>query len=246
VRMWRARAVLAAAVAGVLAVVAPGCGSTAASPPSTTAVQPECPNSYGGTCRGTLAAGTYRTSTFSPAVTYTVPGGGWVNEEDDPVSFTLAPPGVPRAQVQNATNVIMVWPGVQAAAMSCAVTADGRAPAAAKPLALWIAHHPGVTATRPRPVTVGGLHGYIVSIAIAAHGGIRCGRPFRFVPLLNNLVDTEAQYAVGGPVVSDHALIYLLKTQGATLGIIADSAGRRGASLAADARVIERFGLGGA
>ena len=35
----------------------------------------QCPNPHGGICLGTLVAGTYKTSSFDPRLTYTVPDG---------------------------------------------------------------------------------------------------------------------------------------------------------------------------
>jgi hypothetical protein len=208
----------------------------ASSTPTTTT--PVCPNPDGGDCVGLLKAGTYKTVRFQPSLMYTVPGGGWANMEDNPVSFTLAPPGVPVRQAQAATNIIIVWPGVEAAAMNCSGGPDTNI-TTPKAIAHWLTHHVAVTATPPRPVGVGGLNGYVVSVRLAARGGVRCGAPFRNVPLLNNVADPQAQYAIGGP--SDHALIYLLNMQGDTLGIIADSTNPQRPSLAADANVIQHL-----
>src|SRR6476659_4891283 len=47
-----------------------------------------CPNSHGGTCLGTIPAGTYTTTTFRPPITYTIPQ-RWTNGEDLPGNFLL-------------------------------------------------------------------------------------------------------------------------------------------------------------
>jgi hypothetical protein len=162
-----------------------------------------------------------------------------VNEEDNDVSFVLAPPGVPSAQVENATNVIIVWPGVEAAAMNCSGQPDTSVAYTPKAIAQWLFHHPGLASTKPRTITVGGHPGYVVSVHLAPHGGVRCGAPFRNVPLFNNTGDPNAQIGIGG--TTDHALLYLINMQGVALGIFADSTTPHRPSLAADAKVIRSF-----
>ena len=81
----------------LLAVVVAGCGADssedAASTPSAAPTErPACPNGEGGACLGRLSAGTYRTTVFSPGITYRVPK-GWQNLEDTPGNFLLVPPG---------------------------------------------------------------------------------------------------------------------------------------------------------
>jgi hypothetical protein len=198
-----------------------------------------CPPRNGGSCLGTLRAGTYRTVNFEPRLTYTVPT-GWATYEDTTGNFNLAPPGVSLSDAQNAVNVILVWETVQAAAMNCNGTSDPNAPETAKGLAHWLAHHRGLIATQPRPVAIGGLNGYVLSLHLAPRGGIRCGgSPTRNVPLVNGFGNTGGQFWLRGPL--DHALVYLLNFQGFPLAIIADSNGQHRPSLAADARVIRHF-----
>src|SRR5262249_8975770 len=105
---------------------------------------PVCPNPGAGAC---LKAGTYKTRLFQPQVIYTVPGGGWANHEDSQVNFTLVPPGVPLSQVENATNTIIVWPGVEAAAMNCSGGPDTKIAYTPKAIAQWLSHHPGLKAS---------------------------------------------------------------------------------------------------
>jgi hypothetical protein len=211
--------------------------STSSSP--TPSTSPVCPNPEGDACLGVLKAGTYKTARFEPPITYTVPGGGWANQEDSPVSFFLVPPGVPFSQVHNATNVIIVWPGVEVAAMDCSGSPGSGVDDTPKAIAAWLNHHAGLTVAAPRPITMSGLKGYVVSLHLAKRGGVRCGAPLRSVPLLNNLGNPQAQFGIAG--TTDHALIYLLDVQGTTLGIIADSSSPHRASLAADANVIRHF-----
>lgn len=200
---------------------------------------PVCPNDFGGLCRGTLQAGTYKTERFRPQISYTVPPGGWANEEDNYGSFVLAPPGVPSSQVENATNVIIVWPGVEAAKMDCSSQPDTSVATTAKAIAQWLSHHPGLASTKPQAVTIGGHRGYVLSVRLAPRGGVRCGAPFRNVPLFNNSNEDNVQIGIGG--ASDHALLYLLNMQDSALGIFADSTTPHRPSLAAEAKVIRSF-----
>jgi hypothetical protein len=48
----------------------------------------DCPNRQGGACVGDLEPGTYRTTEFTPRITYTVPA-DWYNDEDLPGNFLL-------------------------------------------------------------------------------------------------------------------------------------------------------------
>jgi hypothetical protein len=206
--------------------------------------QAGCPNAGGGSCRGVLKAGTYSTVKFQPKLTYTVPAGGWANYEDNPEFFSLAPPHVGLAKARNAVDDIMVVTAVQAAAMNCRGTA-ANVSQTAKAIAHWLAHHRGLSATAPRRVTIGGLRGYELSVAITPTGGVRCGG-VRSVPVIMALAAPQEQgvFMVAGS--SDHALIYLLTSEGGLpLAIVADSNGPHGPSLAADAKVIKHFHFSG-
>jgi hypothetical protein len=196
-----------------------------------------CPNPDGGSCRGVLRAGTYRTVSFAPTLTYTVPT-GWANYEDNLGNVNLAPPRVSLSDAQNGVNIILVWTAAQAAAMNCNGASDPNAPASAKGIAQWLAHHRGLISTQPRPVAIGGLKGYVLTVHPAPRGGIRCGGSSN-VMLLNGYGNTGGQFWLGGP--SDHALVYLLTFRDLPLAIIADSGGQHRPSLAADAKVIGHF-----
>jgi hypothetical protein len=62
--------------------------AAASSPAATGTPEPSCPNPEGQACLGPLAAGTYTTRMFDPAITYPVPA-GWRNYEDTPGNFLL-------------------------------------------------------------------------------------------------------------------------------------------------------------
>ena len=120
----------------------------------------------GGTCRGDLAAGTYRTATFRPPITYTVPA-GWTNGFDLPRNFLLARAADPVEDFYGG-NAIQVMPDVVAAAQNCEESGEPGVGRTAGELARWVAGLPAVKASRPAPATVGGWHGFFVDIELAA------------------------------------------------------------------------------
>jgi len=234
----------------VAMLVATACGSSPTPPaavapsehasmPASTSSLPSCPNGDGGTCLGVLKAGTYSTRTFQPRLTYTVPD-GWANYEDDQGNAAFAPPGVSLSKVQEAVDDILVMTIVAPATMSCDAAADTDVPDTARGVSSWLSQHPWLSTTDPKPITIGRLHGYVLSVRATASGGLRCGGPVRSVPLVVGAGGvTQGDFWLGGP--TDHALVYLLSFEGFPLGIIADSSGTHGPSLAADARVIRTF-----
>ena len=71
-------------VHGRLPLPDPSAATSASPEPSAaTSASPElaCPNPNGGDCLGEIPQGTHETTTFMPALTYTVPD-GWANYED--------------------------------------------------------------------------------------------------------------------------------------------------------------------
>ena len=136
----------------------------AAAVPPLSALSSFCTAVFNGTCLGELAAGTHSTTTFRPALTYTVPV-GWINFSDHRGFVAFVPPGGDwtRTAVDNAkTDYIMVATSIATSREGCA---DGpskiRTPTA---FARWLQHEPGLTTTRPDPVAVGGLSGVVVDI----------------------------------------------------------------------------------
>jgi hypothetical protein len=187
-----------------------------------------------------LKAGTYTTQQFGPQLTYTVPEGGWINYEDNPGSFTLVPPGVSLGQAENGVNVMLVWQRVYAAAMNCSGKPNLKVDSSPKGLAAYFVHQPAFATSQPRPVTLGGLHGYVLSVRIAPHGGVRCGGGgHRQAPLLSFEPDPQAWIGMGSK--SEHMQVYLLGYLGHTLAVIADIDGPHPPSQATDTNIIQHF-----
>jgi hypothetical protein len=137
-------------------------------------VRSNCPN-RDAWCLGDLEAGTHSSVTFNPfseptawklnfgALSYTVPD-GWTNSEDCLGCYLLAKQGAPES-----TGIFLfddVVAHVQGARMCQALNEPGvgRKPA---DLATWLTTLPGLDATPPTPVTIGGLAGYTLDISVA-------------------------------------------------------------------------------
>jgi hypothetical protein len=192
----------------------------------------------GGSCLGVLKAGTYKSRTFQPRLTYTVPAGGWANYDDENVNFSLAPPGVSLAKAKHITDVILLLTTVQAPGMTCTPTANAKVPQTVGGVVRWLTHQKRLTTTRPRKVAVGGLKGYSLTVRIARGREMRCGGHVN-VPLLFPTNDPGGEFSLGAQ--SDRAKLYLLTFETLPLAIIADSVGQHGPSLAADSKVISHF-----
>ena len=121
-------------------------------------------------CLGPLAAGrTYTTDQFTPTLSYAVPAAGWQNFEDTPGNFLLVPPGNDLPGVNAGTaDFVGVYTAVSASRFSdlpsCSTSLVPRVSGTAKALAEWIGRRPGLRASKPTPVTVGGLTGVMTDV----------------------------------------------------------------------------------
>ncbi len=148
-------ALLGALVAGLLA----GCAGTSR---EATPVPTPAPSA--------LPAGTYTSAAFRPALTYTVPA-GWRVASDSSDYFALQPVGSevtgihlfrdPLAASQDAACPTIAEPGVGKLSLE---------------LATWIRGLRGIIASSPRIVTVGGLRG--VELDLALNTGWTASCPF--------------------------------------------------------------------
>jgi hypothetical protein len=126
------------------------------SPPPALAPVPDgfhCPPG-GGLCLGPLPAGTYTTQVFSPSITYTVPD-GWTNMEDLLGNFLLQIEGDPR--------FLGIYRNV-GAPLGCQEQPDTNVSLYVDDLSTWLTAHPGLIATEPQPVAVGGLQGVFIDV----------------------------------------------------------------------------------
>jgi hypothetical protein len=138
----------------LLALTVSACGS-AAFTPITRPAAAACPNPDGGVCLGALAPGTYTTQSFAPAITYRVTA-GWTNGEDLPGNFLLQRTGDPR--------YLGIYRDANAPYM-CEEHPDPDVSQSVADYTRWLRRHPLLHVTKPRPVTVGGLHGVVMDIS---------------------------------------------------------------------------------
>ena len=149
-----------------------------------------CVNNGGGACLGDLAAGTYRTTRFRPQVRYTVPM-GWTNSQDLPGNLLLQPAGGDERYVGIYRNATVPDRCHDRAAPGVGTSVEA--------IADWLSHHPGLDASAAQPVTVGGLQGVRMDVALRWDWRQTCefsaGRP------------VVAFLYGGGPSVLHHVLL---------------------------------------
>jgi hypothetical protein len=222
----------------------PSSSAAAGSPATSAAPANGCPNVDGGACRGTLPAGTYHTIEFSPQISYTLPK-GWGELEDTPGNFLLIPPGGALAGVDPGTSdYVGVYSGIAAGSSDCATS--GAAPEVgttpAKIAAHW-ANLSTVTATKPRTVTVGGLHGLVLDLTpnLSAKA---CKEPTSAYGYQSLLVGVGPASLDHGLIKGLHLRVYLLtEPDDSTLAIEIDDV-HGGGGLAAYSKVAEALKFG--
>jgi hypothetical protein len=216
---------LAACAAQPSATASPAASVSQPTPTPSPSQLPPCPNpGGGGACLGPLAAGTYSTTVFEVPITYTVPD-GWANLEDLPGNFLLIPPGGSLQGVDAGTSDYMgIYVSIAATSGDCdgpqagqEALGVGRTPSA---IAAELATHPGVHATTPVPVTVGGLSGIVFDLTIPVSYSTVCA-----------FLEAPGALLIHGvpPSSFDHGMfpgltmrLYLLEHAGGTLAIEVD------------------------
>lgn len=150
-----------------------------------------------GWCLGDLASGSHQSNVFTPLVlpadwqydygrfSYTVPD-GWANIEDFPTHYRLAKQGAPDS------TAIFLWADVvpHSQDASCSRTAEPGVGRTASAITDWLTTLPGLVATTPTPVTVGGLSGFWLDLSVAADWTQTC--PYsEGKPLVMTFVDSD-------------------------------------------------------
>jgi hypothetical protein len=133
-----------------------------------------------------LPAGTYTSRAFQPAVTYTLPAGWW-NPSDTATFLSLQP-------VDSAVAGIHLFRDPLPASQdpACPTSAEPGVGTTSIALTTWIRGLPGLTVSSPRIVTVGGLRGTELDVAIAAGWTTSC--PFaNGVPTVPLFVGTDGE-----------------------------------------------------
>lgn len=159
-----------------------------------------------------LPAGTYTSTAFAPAVTFTLPD-GWEKSPDQPGYLRLQPAG---------DGVV----GIHLFRDPVAMSQDPSCPLAAEPgvgqtsieLVKWIRERPGLLVSQPAMATVGGLRGTAIDIRIADGWKASCsfaeGLPT--VPLIFQPPDGY-RWVIAG---DERLRLYLLDVPGGGLVIV--------------------------
>lgn len=143
-------------VGGPAATPTPTATASSAAASATPAGTPFPCDEPGNGCAGNLTAGEHTSTAFSPSLTYLVPA-GWQNTLDKARGYTLHPPGY-TFDLRVASEVAI--PGQNA---GCTPERKAGVGNAVADWSEFLTTHPGLTASTPEPVTVGGYAG--VSIA---------------------------------------------------------------------------------
>jgi hypothetical protein len=152
---------IVALLGALTAVLVAGCaGTPSGATPAPTPVPTPAPSA--------LAPGTYSSKAFQPAVTYTIPAGWWM-AADSPDYFALQPV---------ASEVL----GIHLFRDPLAASQDAACPTTAQPgvgklsleLATWIRGLPGLVVSNPRMVTLGGLRGVELDLALSSAWTASC------------------------------------------------------------------------
>jgi hypothetical protein len=225
--------------------IAPAISSPAASQlasPATVA----CPNPDGGPanrCLGPLAAGTYTTSVFQPALTCSVPA-AWGNDEDLPGQVLLLPPGAMLGDPD--TDYIGVYRPVGAPLDDCSSERDPAVVSTAAAYLDWLREQPALEVSPPTPVQAGPLTGAMVDVELSPDATNTCSDPDqgidRFVEVMIGLSPADFSASVtpmGGMRLSlfdvDDRLLAVMATHEHDVG------GGEQAFLAAAQDVIDTF-----
>jgi hypothetical protein len=164
------------ALLAVPALAVAGCSAAGSATPAapsqsaTSAPAAHCRNPHGGACLNELDAGTYATSKFEPAITYTVPN-GWTNDEDLPGNFLLHKTADSQVGVDGGSYV-GIYQNVRAASITCAEMPQIGVRATPADLVAFYRTVPGLTVSEPTAVTVGGLEGLQIDLSVAAGEGL--------------------------------------------------------------------------
>ena len=186
------------------------------------ALSSTCTQVYYGTCVGELTAGTHKSTTFQPSLTYTVPL-EWTNFTDHPGVFGLVPPGADwRAVDKGQSDYVDVFTSIATAREGCA---DGHGSIhTPEGFVRWLRHEPGIAMNNLTPVTIGGLSGVVVDLRMRKGWKKTCAWS----------LGLPAQQVLTGlppsPAGLNHALypgravmrLYLLHYKRGTLGIEVD------------------------
>jgi hypothetical protein len=159
----------------VSATVIAACGSSGATPTPAPSGPPA------------LAPGTYTSSAFSPALTFTVPA-GWEEAADTPTYLEIRPAGSEVAGIH-----LFRDPAAASQDLQCPQTPEAGVGGSSSELAAWIRDRPGLVVGDPKLASVGGLRGTEIDLAILDGWTASC--PFADgAPTVPLFVGVKAEY----------------------------------------------------
>ena len=185
-------------------------------------VRAACPSP--GWCLGDLDPGRHVSAAFNPWVppqawqfdygrfSYVVPD-GWKNTEDGGDGYVLAKQDAPAGTDELPGPAIRIWQDILPNAQTPGCE---RAPApgvghAAGAIATWLSSLPSVNTTEPKPVTIGGLHGFMLDLSISLASKSTCpwtdGKPAATL-FLNS--DPSSSFGWGNPGLHGSMRLFLL------------------------------------
>jgi hypothetical protein len=165
-------------------------------------------------CLGLLAAGSHHTQYFSPGFAFTIASGAWENLADEGGAFHIVSIDRPDDAI---AFFRQPWPtkptGVRAPGVASTVTA----------ITKWLATNSALEATEPQPVTIGGLRGTQIDLALAP--GAENADPSCPVQVCVNLFIGRSStwawdWGFAGP---ERQRLYLLEAPDTVVAIFADS-----------------------
>lgn len=126
---------------------------------------PECDNVP---CQGSLEAGMYRATFFEHPIEYrfTIPDPGWTWYYSG--NFRIVTDETPTDGLQRYSEGIYILLDPSAASTSCEEVPERGVGRSVDDLADWLEEHPGLDVTGRVPVTIGGLHGVQLDLALDA------------------------------------------------------------------------------
>jgi hypothetical protein len=128
-----------------------------------------------------LEPGEYTSQVFATPLTFTVPT-GWKVFEDQPGQFGLA-------RMSNDGPPLLVLRDIDGAAQ-CEERAESGVGRGAEDLTTWLAGHKGLVTTKPATATVGGLSGYVIDVELDPSWTTAC--PFsNGIPTVSTVVGSS-------------------------------------------------------
>ncbi len=188
-------------------------GNPTRSAVQTVAATPSPSEVAGFTPHEPLEPGTYTSFVFDTPLTFTVPD-GWKVFEDEIGEFGLA-------LLENDGPCLCIWRDVRVVATGCVEEPQPGIGMAAAEITSWLSSRPGLMPSVPRAITIGGLDGYVVDVQMDPAWTETC--PFSGgEPTVPTLIGTGISEGVLWGTGPDSAQrVYILDLGGENAGNIA-------------------------